>query len=184
MWQKRLFALQDGVVCYYRKVDGGLTKRNMAGTISIHQITKVMVVPDQKKDRATDFNLLTTEGRIYKLRSESEAVTRQWVAFIQACDPKRLGCTFPGMVVRETSAQQQEAAANGEAPRGRLVATSAGKTAVSILPSANGASAATSPVPPTPGQKRAAAANSAADQEIVEEKTFWNFCKCCCCCCG
>lgn len=183
-WQKRLFALKDGAICYYKTQGLGVQKSNLAGTIPIHQINKVIIVsPDQGNKNGTDFNLLTSEGRVYKLRSESAEVTKQWVAFIQACDPRRLGCTFPGLVVRETAESAADGAAikagGGVPVRGRLMASSAisARTVVSVMPtsaaegSASAASAGegalTAALPPTP--------DDASSQEVQDPKTFWNF---------
>lgn len=174
VWQKRLFALQDGVLCYYKSKSLGLKKSNLAGTISIHQITKVVPATDAKK--GTDFNLYTTEGRVYKLRAETDSVAKQWIAFIQACDPKRLGCTYPGLVMRESRSAQIDSAASGDKPvRGRLVAAggvaggaAGSKLAMSVLPATDAPSAVTTVIPVSPREQ-------AADQEIFEDRTFWNF---------
>ena len=180
LWQKRLFALQDGVVCYYKSKSLGLRKSNLAGTIPIHQITKVIMVSDQKAGKETDFNLLTSEGRVYKLRAESEDIAKQWIAFIQACDPKRLGCTYPGLVMRETKDEQLSNLADDGTKRpirGRLVATTGGasngtmKVAMSVLPSRDAKSTdVTIEVPSTSSSGR-----KIDEDEIIEEKTFWNF---------
>jgi hypothetical protein len=110
-WQKRLFALfeSSNAIHYYKSASAGFTPSNLAGTIPIHQITKVAlctsdgnIATPTSSGTKTHFNLATTEGRIYKLKSDNEELTKQWVAFIQASEPKgKLGCLFPGLVVRE-----------------------------------------------------------------------------------
>lgn len=93
VWQKRLFAIRNKSLCYYKSNDRGVNQKNLLGAIPVDQIVRVAMSADKNKPNHFDVQVL--DGRIYHLKAEDEQKAKEWVAHIQYMDGRKLGCTFP-----------------------------------------------------------------------------------------